>query len=94
MVIWGPQALADVARIARYIAEDNPFAASRLARSLAQAGESLIAMPRRGRPGREAGTRELVIVRPYVLVYEITAAGSVTILRIWHAAQDRPEGTA
>jgi plasmid stabilization system protein ParE len=34
------------------------------------------------------GWRELVIIRPCVLVYEVEAE-IVRILRVWHSAQDR-----
>ena len=45
--------------------------------------------PRRGRPGRQTETRELVATPPYVVVYRITGTDLVTILRVWHAAQNR-----
>ena len=89
-VLWRTRALADIARITRYIATDNPVAATRVARELLLAGDSLAIFPRRGRPGRQAGTRELVTIGPYVLVYRIADTEAVTILRVWHAAQDRP----
>ncbi|HYZ61573.1 MAG TPA: type II toxin-antitoxin system RelE/ParE family toxin [Acetobacteraceae bacterium] len=44
--------------------------------------------PRRGRPAKD-GSRELLAVRPYIIVYDVDAKGNVEILRIWHAAQDR-----
>lgn len=64
------------------------MAARRIARALLLAGDSLSLFPSRGRVGLEPGTRELAAVPPYVLVYE---AGDVevTILAIWHGAQDR-----
>ncbi len=74
---------------ARHVAAENPLAAQRVAREPLLAGDSLEVFPRRGRPGRAAGTRELVAARPYVLVYEVTQDASVAILRVWHAAQDR-----
>ena len=89
MVSWRTAALADIERIARRIAAENPLAAQRVVRELLLAGDSLEAFPRRGRPGLAAGTRELVPVRPYVLVYEVGEDGAVAILRVWHAAQDR-----
>lgn len=54
---------------------------------LLAAADSLEHLPRRGRPGRLPGTRELVSVQPFVIVYEVTTV--VEILRIWHGAQDR-----
>ena len=88
-VVWRTRALADVARIARHIAAENPVAASRVAGELLLAGDSLILFPRRGRQGFQAGVRELSIVAPYVVAYRIANDGVVVILRIWHAAQDR-----
>jgi len=60
-----------------------------LRRELLLAGDSLAVFPRRGRDGRIAGTRELVAVVPYEIVYRFEGEDSVTILRVWHAAQDR-----
>lgn len=88
-VSWRAAALADIARIVRHIAAENPRAARRMARELLLAGDSLELFPRRGRPGQIAGTRELVPVRPYVLIYEVGDGDSVAILRVWHAAQER-----
>jgi addiction module RelE/StbE family toxin len=88
-VLWRTRALADVARIARYIASDNPVAAARLADRLLEAGDSLVLFPRRGRPGRLPGTRELIVLPPYLLVYRVSDDDVVTILRVWHAAQRR-----
>jgi toxin ParE1/3/4 len=89
-VVWHARALADVSRIVRYIAVDNPVAARRVGRELLLAGDSLTMFPRRGRPGRLPEIRELVAMPPYVVVYRVTGLDTVTILRVWHAAQDRP----
>jgi toxin ParE1/3/4 len=88
-VLWRTRALADVARISRYIATENPIAARRVARELLLAGDSLAIFPRRGRPGSLPGIRELAAVPPYVFVYRVAGADAVTILRVWHAAQNR-----
>jgi plasmid stabilization system protein ParE len=32
----------------------------------------------------------LVVMPPYIIVYRISGADTVTILRVWHAAQDQP----
>ena len=89
-VVWRAKALADVGRIIRYIAADNPVAAKRVGREILLAGDSLVMFPRRGRPGRQAGTRELVVMPPYLIVYRVSSTDAVTVLRVWHAAQDRP----
>ncbi len=49
---------------------------------------SLRAFPHRGRPGRIAGTRE-VVRAPYIVVYRVMP-DAVEILRIYHGAQNRP----
>jgi hypothetical protein len=51
---------------------------------------SLKDIPHRGRVGREEGTRELFLPPlPYVAVYRVKEQ-SIQILRVYHAAQDRP----
>ena len=81
-------ALADLRGIREYIAEDSPIAAARVAGRLEAACSSLAYMPERGRPGVRLGTRELVSVWPYVIVYRVDKP-DVTVLRIFHGAQDR-----
>jgi plasmid stabilization system protein ParE len=49
----------------------------------------LALFPRRGRPGRQTDTRELVVMPPYLIVYRVSGEDVVTILRVWRAAQDR-----
>ena len=86
-VAWTEPARQDLERIRAYVAEFNPWAANRLAVQLLAAADSLEHFPRRGRIGIEAGTRELVNVSPYAIVYRIGTR--VEILRIWHGAQSR-----
>ena len=87
-VVWTATALEDVRAARDYIHERNPLAARRIAEDLLAAGDSLTDFPYRGRPGRTVGTRELVIVRPYIIVYEV-GEDRVLILRVWHGAQRR-----
>ncbi len=87
-VTWLASAVADVVRLVRHIADENPLAARRVALELIVAGDSLSTFPRRGRVGLTRDTRELVAIPPYVLVYEV-AGSDVIIIRVWHAAQDR-----
>ena len=89
-VEWRPSALDDRDAIIEYLEPLNPHAAVNLLQALILAGDSLTLFPYRGRPGLAAGTRELVAVWPYLIVYEINdEADTVSILRIWHGAQDR-----
>ncbi len=89
-VEWRPSALDDRDAIIEYLEPLNPHAAANLLQALILAGDSLTLFPHRGRPGLAAGTRELVAVWPYLIIYEIgDEADTVSILRIWHGAQDR-----
>lgn len=88
-VSWRPAARADVARITAYLASLNPAAARHVLGALTRTGDSLAVFPHRGRVGLGPNLRELVAVWPYVIVYRIGRGDEVTILRVWHAAQDR-----
>jgi plasmid stabilization system protein ParE len=90
-VVWRAAAIADISHIIQYIAQDNEQAARNIGRALFLAGDALTAFPNRGRIGLDPTTRELVTVRPYIIVYEVDAAGNVDILRVWHAAQQRDQ---
>ncbi|MGO8866166.1 MAG: type II toxin-antitoxin system RelE/ParE family toxin [Alphaproteobacteria bacterium] len=87
-VRFAEAAIADIESIRAYIAQDNPSAASRMAVAIVAATDRLSANPRLGRLGAMPGTFELV-VRPYVLVYEIHRA-DIVVLRVWHGRQRRP----
>lgn len=84
-VTWSPRSRADLVRIRGYIGEFAPLAAQRFTAHLVAAVESLAEQPNRGRPVGD-GLRELVAVRPYLVLYEVTTEG-VEILHIKHGAQ-------
>ena len=47
--------------------------------------------PSMGRPGRIAGTRELVVTRfPYILPYRVRGS-TIEILRVFHTARKWPQ---
>ena len=90
-VEWRPSAMADRDAIVCYLEPLNPYAAANLLRAMVIAGDSLALFPNRGRIGLVIGTRELVAVWPYLIIYEVDPeADMVRILRVWHGAQDRP----
>jgi toxin ParE1/3/4 len=95
-VRWTDPAQTDFLEILGDIARDNPAAAERVGRRLLSAVAGLAAQPRVGRPGRIAGTRELVIPKlPYVAIYRIVdvahaATSQVEVLRILHGARRWP----
>ena len=89
---WSAFALADRDGIFDYIEADNPRAAVIVDERISTQVEQLTRFPQSGRPGRIAGTRELVISRtPYIAAYRI-AGNLVRILRILHGSQQWPDG--
>jgi len=80
--------LTDLDRIRSFISYDNPAAAERIALAIVAATDRLSDNSRLGRIGAITGTFEIV-VRPYVLVYEINR-DEIVVLRVWHGRQRRP----
>jgi len=90
MVRWSPEAISDRKAAIAYLRPRNRHAAKRLLSTFISAARSLERFPDRGRQGDAPDTRELVVVPTYIMIYKVDhAADTVTILRIWHAAQDR-----
>jgi len=86
---WAPEARADRRAIYTYIEAENSSAAITLDELFAKRSKHLITHPMTGRPGRVSGTRELVVHRNYLPVYDL-AGETVRIIRILHAAQQWP----
>jgi toxin ParE1/3/4 len=85
---WARPALRALAEHITYVAADDPDAAQRVRDAIVQAVELLATFPDRGRPGRRAGTRELVITGyPYIVVYRV-GQSHITVLRVWHGRQN------
>ncbi|TSE28437.1 type II toxin-antitoxin system RelE/ParE family toxin [Tepidimonas taiwanensis] len=89
ILFWTPEAIQDRVDIYDHIEADNPAAALALDERLSGAAGRLIEHPGLGRPGRVAGTRELVVHPNYLLVYDITD-DQVRVLRVLHAARQWP----
>ncbi len=91
IVVWSPRAVEHLAHLRAYIARDNPKAANRIASSLLEAVERLGQLPNLGRPGRVAGTRELVVPgTPYVIPYRLRA-DRLEVIAVFHARQKWPK---
>jgi len=89
-VKWLRTALASLEAEAEYIARDNPAAAGHVVDLIVKAVNQLTDSPAIGRPGRVAGTRELVIPgTPYIVPYRVRA-GYVEVLRIFHGSRRWP----
>lgn len=89
---WTRPAAADRREIRAYIARDNPPAALALDELIARSVARLIDHPQLGRPGRVASTRELVVHRNFIVVYDLTD-DLVRVLRVLHAARQWPPVT-
>jgi plasmid stabilization system protein ParE len=86
-VRWSRAAFLDISRIYDYVALFNPAAAMRLAARLDEAAGELELFPHRGRPAGKPNRRELTIVPPYILTYEVRN-DLVEVLGVRHGAQD------
>jgi addiction module RelE/StbE family toxin len=88
-LFWTPEAIQDRDEIYDHIEADNPAAALTLDELFAEKADRLVDHPGLGRPGRLAGTQELVAHQNYILVYDVTG-DLVRILRVLHAARRWP----
>ena len=88
-LFWTPEALDDLRAIYDYIEADNPRAALTLDDLFSEKVRHLIDHPGLGRTGRITGTRELVVHKNYILIYDTTDE-LVRVLRVLHAARQWP----
>lgn len=89
-VVWSPRAIQHLSALRAYIARDNPDAAADVALTLLAAVERLAELPNLGRPGRLAGTRELVVPdTPYVIPYRV-GSERLEIIAVFHQRQQWP----
>ena len=88
-VRWTPEAEQDRTDIFDYIAADNPRAAVRMDDLFGEAAARLASFPKTGRPGKIAGTRELIPHENYRLVYQIDDE-TVWIMTLIHVARQWP----
>ncbi|MEM5312339.1 type II toxin-antitoxin system RelE/ParE family toxin [Paraburkholderia sp. JHI869] len=88
IVEWLPRAVEQLLSIIDYVSEDSPAAAVALGQSIREKTTMLATYPTRYRTGRVRGTREMVVMPNYIVVYRI-AGERVQILRVRHARQRR-----
>ena len=88
-LVWTRLANADRQKIREYIAQDTPAAALALDELFSEKTKRLVDHPNLGRPGRVAGTRELIAHQNYILVYDIVG-DQVRLLRVLHASRQYP----
>jgi addiction module RelE/StbE family toxin len=86
---WLEAARADLLAIVDYISDENPDAAQRLKDDIEAKTAKLPEFPKLYRPGRIEGTREMVVWSNFIIVYQEDVF-TLRILRVLHAAQQRP----
>ncbi|MCK5232247.1 MAG: type II toxin-antitoxin system RelE/ParE family toxin [Desulfobulbaceae bacterium] len=88
---WTKKAIDDLQALRIYVEQDKPQAAKKLVlKILSMVEEDLILQPGMGRPGRKAGTRELIIPgTPYLVPYRIKN-NCLEVLRVLHGAMRWP----
>ncbi len=86
---WNAKALDELDVIAGYIAQFNPIAAESLQYLIEASVLPLSEHPYLYRPGRVAGTRELVVHPNYIVVYRVLT-DQVEVVGILHAAREYP----
>jgi addiction module RelE/StbE family toxin len=89
-VVWSGPSRADLKAIFDYISQDNPYAAALVVRRIRDRVRQLERLPRIGRPGRVASTRELVVSRtPYLVAYRIEEE-RIAVIRVIHGRREWP----
>ena len=88
---WTDKALDNLDAAVEYIAADNPMAARKVAQKIWDSVQLLKSQPGLGRPGRVAGTREVIIIGlPYIIPY-MEKDGTIVVLRIMHNSIKWPD---
>ena len=89
IIDWRETAREDLLAIVTYIMDDNIEAAQKLKDDIENNVTALIHNPRMYKPGRVAGTREMIVRTNYIVVYTENSE-KISILRILHAARNWP----
>ena len=90
-IVWSPRAIKHLAHLRAYIARDSPKAANRIASALREAVQRLAERPNLGRPGRVAGTRELVVPGTRYVIPHRLRADRLEVIAVFHVRQKWPK---
>lgn len=89
-ISWTLLARDDISAIITYLAKENVSAALKVWEEVEDAVNGLADLPLTGRPGRIAGTRELIVTgTPYVVPYRVIDE-TVQVLRVYHTSRKWP----
>lgn len=88
---WLRTALRNLDTEAAYIARDDPGAAQVVVQRVLDAVAALAEQPALGRPGRVAGTRELMVPKTRYLVPYRVRSQTVEVLRVFHSSRRLPQ---
>jgi addiction module RelE/StbE family toxin len=92
-LIYTQEAIADLSRLRKFIARQNPGAAARLANQLVQGITKLCDFPFLGYVVKQVLSSEHVreiVLGKYVVRY-LVLEKSIHVLRIWHHRENRSE---
>ena len=85
-------AIADLAEIVSYVAQDNPDETTALGNNLLDAALSLAQTPHKGSPYLKLVNIRKLTLRPYKIFYRLQEAKKlVEVLRFWHSARSEPK---
>ena len=88
-VACAEDARSDLRSILAFIAGRNPDASEAMNNLFEAAADRLARSPMAGRPGRRAGTREMVVHPHYILVYRVEEK-LVRIVNVLHTSRQYP----
>jgi toxin ParE1/3/4 len=93
-IVWSPRAAGDLEAITRYIAADNPAAATRFADRIVSHIEHLARSPLIGQVYHRSKRREIrqLVEPPYRIFYRVDENElRVVVLTLWHGARREPK---
>lgn len=89
-VVWSRRAIRHLVALREHIAKDSEQNAALVAQRILHSVALLQTQPGMGRPGRVAGTRELVVSNtPYVIPYRVRGE-QLELVAVFHGHQKWP----
>jgi addiction module RelE/StbE family toxin len=87
-IVWSRRAIRHLAALRRFIANDSEQNAALVAERILSSVEVLARQPQMGRPGRLAGTRELVVPKtPYIIPYRVRGE-RLELIAVFHGRRE------